>query len=51
MEMVMTLERSIPQSEVKRIFSDFIQTHEDWLVAENKKNQIEADLLRREKEM
>lgn len=38
MEMVLTLEKAIPQSEVKRIFGEFIQTHEDWLIAESKRN-------------
>lgn len=51
MDMVITLQKAIPNSEVKRIFSEFIQAHEDWLSNESRKQILESELLWREKEM
>ena len=51
MEMLSTLERSIPSSEIKRLFSDFISYQKDLFSLDESKTKYENELLRKEKEL
>ena len=49
--MVTTLEKAIPQSEVQRIFRDYLESQQDLINGERDKALIMEELLCREKEM
>ena len=50
-EIMQVLERSIPASEVQRIFHDLIQSHEDLVSALGKQSKLEQELSRRERQL
>lgn len=51
MEMLSTLERSIPSSEIQRLFSDFITNQKELFTLDENKTKFESELLRKEKEL
>ena len=51
MEMLATLERSIPSSEIKRLFSDYINNQKELFSMDENKTKLENELLLKEKEL
>ena len=51
MEMLNTLERSIPSTEVQRLFSEYLSFQKDLFSLDEQKNKLENELLAKEKEL
>lgn len=51
MEMLNTLERSIPSTEVQRLFSEYITQQKELFSLDDHKNKLENELLAKEKEL
>lgn len=51
MEMLNTLERSIPSIEIRRLFCDFINNQKELFALDEEKNKVETELLNLEKEV
>ncbi|CAI2373633.1 unnamed protein product [Moneuplotes crassus] len=51
MDMLNTLERSIPSTEVQRLFSEYINNQKEMFDLEDNKNKLENELLTKEKEL